>query len=134
LELKELENIAYNSVGIPYNEKDPAITHSLETGFNCYTWGVYLHALSGIAIKEMSDQFSFLRYLRHNFVEVTGKEYKMLDIPMFYFTSLGKRHVGVLLDNERFTHCSVNTNGVAVSKITTPPWSTILRKVYRYKK
>jgi len=117
LELKELENIAYNSVGIPYNEKDPAITHSLETGFNCYTWGVYLHALSGIAIKEMSDQFSFLRYLRHNFVEVTGK-----------------RHVGVLLDNERFTHCSVNTNGVAVSKITTPPWSTILRKVYRYKK
>lgn len=132
MEHKELIDISYKLVGTPYNTKDPSNLHSPEIGFNCYTWWAYLYRLSGRYIGELPDQFKLIKYLRSNFIEVKDEIYKPLDIPMFYFSDLDTRHFGVFINSEKFTHCSRSTNGVAVNKITSNPWSSILRKVYRY--
>jgi hypothetical protein len=128
-----IRKVAYSLIGTPYNTKDAPNLHSPEIGFNCYTWWAYLYQLSGRYIGELPDQLKLIRYLRNNFVEVKDDICRPLDIPMFYFSDLGTRHFGVMLDKVYFTHCSASTNGVAVSQLAHSPWSNILRKVYRYR-
>lgn len=129
----ELKDIAYSLVGTPYNQEAHPTTHCPEIGFNCYTWTAYLHQKADKYLDDLPDQFKFLKYLRGNFIEVTDGNYQTLDIPMFCFSDLNTRHIGVMLDKYTFTHCSKGTNGVAVHNINSFPWASILRKVYRHK-
>ncbi len=110
----------HNLIGTPYNPEG----NSIETGFNCLTWASYV---TGIEVDP------HLKTFRKKFIKVEPP-YSRFDIPVFYLSDMDTRHVGVMLDNTKFTHCSEATNGVALGDINRKPWSTFLKAVYRRRK
>lgn len=131
MDQKELTTYAKSLVGVPYNKSNNPANHSIKDGFKCYTFITYLLSLTGIMVGDLPTQFNFLRRFRNEFEEVDGFNY--LDIPVFHLSEMETRHVGLMLNDYEFIHCSTATNGVAVNEIDKLPWNCLLRKVYRHK-
>ena len=127
----DIKKYVLQHLGTPYNKQDIS-THSIETGFNCLTWGAHLYNLyDGDKLGKISTDLTDLKVLRSNFVEATPP-LRFMDIACFAFDSLG-RHIAIMLDDRRFTHISDSSNGVAISKIDTLPWKELDPKYYRHK-
>jgi hypothetical protein len=124
-ERKLITNYALEHVGIPYKNEPP---YSLDEGFNCFYWADHLYKLIGIDIEH---DMKITKALVSKFTKV--EEPQVLDIPVFYINLLSTRHIGVMLDEFRMSHCSKGTNGVAVSDITRQPWKMMLKGIYRLK-
>lgn len=113
---------------IPYKKNPP---YSVEQGFNCFSWMVFLHN-QYVDHQCIPDTTTELRnMLKHHQKVRISPQY--LDIPLFYFESIGSRHVGLMLDDHMMTQCSETTNGVSIVDITKTPWSNLLRHLYRHK-
>lgn len=124
-------------IGTKYSDDEDINHHSVENGFNCYSWGSYLFNLAHKEIKYLPDN---IKGLRREFIKITKTDgngqcvllepARFLDIPVFYLSDLDTRHVGVMLNPRQFTHCSKSSNGVSISELTR--WTVLLRDIYRH--
>ena len=127
------EFIAYivSKQGTPFNTNRDLSTHSLETGFDCYTWVVHLYTLLGKELVGGPSQYTQLKDLRNQFEKVEKAEF--LDIALFYGQMIEVRHMAIMIDPYRATHCSPITNGVSILEINRKPWVNTFKGFYRYK-
>jgi hypothetical protein len=128
---QELIKYLNSLIGVPYNRHTDYTTHSLETGFNCFTWCAFVYNLADKGDYKLARTFSDLREL-HKYFQKVSPPYQFLDIALFTNKALEKRHIGVMLDQQYCIHCSSATNGVARADITRSIWANSLKDIYRY--
>lgn len=112
-----------DNIGIPYKKEPP---YSLESGFNCLSWGKLLYELSGKNLKYDIDN---LKLCTRQFTKVEFPQ--PLDVALFYSDLIGARHIGIMLNDKSMSHCSQFTNGVAISDITRSIWLGTFKGFYR---
>jgi hypothetical protein len=118
-------------IGCPYN-KEASETHSIQTGFNCFTFAAYVYNLHDIKVVNVFDnRYQSLKQLRLQFFKVPGPA-QFLDIVVFYVSDLDTRHIGVMLDENYMVHCSSVTNGIARNDVRRIPWSACFKGFYRH--
>lgn len=127
---EELVDFCINAVGIPYNTSSNIKQHSIENGFNCFTWSAYLYSMYGLPNYKYPKNIKQLRKLHYKFTK--EKTPQFLDAVVFYHIELGEKHVGIMLDEHNMTHCSSLTNGVSLADIRYRPWVSSLKGIYRH--
>jgi hypothetical protein len=104
--------------------------YSIEEGHNCFSW---VMSLRNYVTNETNDlDYNHIRPLREQYNKVYDTP-QFLDMPLFYLDTLGQRHVGLMLNSTLFTQCAYTTNGISIANINRPPWSTLVKGLYRHK-
>ncbi len=122
--IEHVRSLIYKQVKYKYEPP-----YSLEEGMDCFYWAEHIYNLyfNTFYAKNVT-----LLELRRKFIRVKQNP-QFLDIPLFYTATLGRRHIGVMLNDHEMTQSSINTNGVAICDITKPPWKHTLKYFYRLK-
>jgi hypothetical protein len=121
---KYIKNLV--SKRIPYKENPP---YSVTEGFNCLSLVQHIYKLYNISIYEFNDD---LKRSREQFIIIKDKP-KFLDVPLFYMSIMGTRHVGLMINEFQMVQCSKGTNGVSICHIDRQPWKNLLKYFYRLK-
>ena len=106
---------------------------SLEEGFNCYSWVMFIRNQITNELNELYRTFENFRALREEYVKTDINKPQYLDMPLFYLDTMGVRHIGIMLNDSLFTQCATSTNGVSINDINKQPWNRLLRGIYRHK-